>query len=307
MLVDDMKNHLYSINPEQATVLSHKIRWKIMKLLFQSDQIYAKQLAKKLNVSESKIHYHLDQLRRAGLIESDRILPIKQGRAKLLKPVATGFIISLSNETNFSEESAYTKILMPNFFSSGTFDGKIVVGSAVPHGRYDAISRDGHLVGDLCWYLGSKAANKSNHNIPDHVVTDLDFLKENTRYQSNLILIGGHITNELTAKYNETLKVKFSVYFRENKIIAENKEYKEPSDGLISLFRNPKNSKKWILILAGVRSLGTKATIYSIVNDCNELFSDKDEFVTIIKGDLNGSKQISRVTGLLTKGINEET
>jgi hypothetical protein len=302
-----MKSHLYNINPEQAVVLAHKLRWKIMKLLFQSDQIYAKQVAKKLNVSESKIHYHLDHLRHAGLIESEGILPIKQGRAKLLKPVASGFILSLSNETDLFEESTYTKILLPNFFSSGTFDAKIIVGSSVPHGRYDAISRDGHLVGDLCWYLGSKAASKSNHNIPNHVVTDLDFLKENSRSQSNLILIGGHITNEMTARYNEVLKEKFNVYFRENKIIYGSKEYKEPSDGLISLFRNPKNSNKWILILAGVRSLGTRATIYSIVNDCIELFSDKDEFVTIIKGDLNGNKRVSGVTGLLIKGINEET
>ena len=98
---DAMKNHLYNINPEQATVLAHKLRWKIMKLLLQSDQIYAKQLAKKLNVSESKIHYHLDQLRCAGLIESEGILPIKQGRAKLLKPVASGFLLSLLTKLIF--------------------------------------------------------------------------------------------------------------------------------------------------------------------------------------------------------------
>lgn len=298
-----MKRFLYPINPEQAMVLSHNLRWKIMKLLFQDEPIYAKQLAKELNVSESKIHYHLTQLRRVGLIELKGYRPIKQGRAKLLRPIATGFILSLLNDHSLSEESTFTKIFSSKFFSSGTFNTKIVVGSSVPHGKYDAVSRDSHLVGELCWYLGSKAIYKSNQHIPNHIITDLEFLAENSRNQTNLILIGGHITNELTAMYNDILKSKFNVCFSENKIVSENNNYVEPSEGLIALFRHPKNANNWILILAGVRSLGTRATIYSVVNDCVELLSDEDEFVTILKGNSNKNNQISGVTGLLTKGI----
>jgi DNA-binding transcriptional ArsR family regulator len=298
-----MKKNLLSINLDQALVLSHKLRWKIMQALLQDEPIYAKQLAKKLDVSESKIHYHLTQLRRTGLIEIKGTRSIKQGRAKLLRPVATGFVLSLLTENTTSEQSTFNKLFLNRFFSSNSFNTKIVVGSSVPHGKYDAISRDGHLVGELCWYLGSKTVFKSSHNISNYVVTDIEFLLNNTNTKTNLILIGGHITNELTAKYNDVLKHKFNVYFSENRIISENNDYMEPSEGLIALFRNPDKVNNWILILAGVSSLGTKATIYSIINDCVDIFSDEDEFVTVLKGRVNKKQQISGITGLFTKSI----
>ncbi|MHA1940860.1 MAG: hypothetical protein ACW97P_03950 [Candidatus Hodarchaeales archaeon] len=55
---------------------------------------------------------------------------------------------------------------------------------------------------------------------------------------------------------------------------------------------------KWILILAGVRSLGTRSAIYSIVNDCLEVFSNEDEFVSVIKGEINSKDQITGVKRL---------
>ena len=77
----------------------------------------------------------------------------------------------------------------------------------------------------------------------------------------------------------------------------------EPSEGLIALFRNPDNVNNWILILAGVSSLGTQATIYSIINDRVDIFSDEDEFLTVLKGSVNKKQQISGITGLFTKSI----
>jgi len=96
-----MHSSLYFINNAQALVLAHELRWKIMQLLIKNQPIYAKQLAEDLELSESKIHYHLTQLREAGLIEFEGIRPIKQGRAKLLKPVASQFQLSLL-ETHLS-------------------------------------------------------------------------------------------------------------------------------------------------------------------------------------------------------------
>jgi len=40
-------------------VLAHNLRWKIMQMLIENQPIYAKQLAEELEMSESKIHYHL--------------------------------------------------------------------------------------------------------------------------------------------------------------------------------------------------------------------------------------------------------
>ncbi|MHA2289198.1 MAG: ArsR/SmtB family transcription factor [Promethearchaeota archaeon] len=299
-----MKNSLYSIDPSQAMILAHRMRWKIMKLLIQDEPIYAKQLAKELDVSESKIHYHLTQLRKAGLIELEGLRSIRQGRAKLLRPVATNFILSLLNHRSEIHESVFNKLILPRFCPSEIFEAQIVVGSSVPHGRYDAISRDGHLVGELCWYLGTNLVSTSRHPSPNLVVTDLNYLSEKSNIKNNLILIGGHITNELTAKYNKTLKEKFNVFFTENKIVAGELEFSDPNQALIAIFRNPIDKEKWILILAGVRSLGTRSTIYSIVNDHTEILSDENEFVVILKGDLTEDNQISGVTGLLTKSLN---
>ena len=300
---NNVKNSLYSIDLVQAKVLAHRLRWKIMKLLLQDEPIYAKQLARELNVSESKIHYHLTQLRKAHLIEIEGLRSIKQGRAKLLRPVATDFILSLLNNRSESLKSVFNKLFFPRFCNPDSFEGRIIVGSSVPHGRYDAISRDGHLVGELCWYLGTNLASISQLPPSSLVATDLNFLTEKFVEPSNLILIGGHITNELTARYNKTLKEKFNVYFTENKIVSGEREFSKPNHALLAIFRNPVNTEKWILILAGVRSLGTRSTIYSIVNDHIEILSDESEFVTILKGDLTNDNQISGVTGLLTKSF----
>ncbi|MHA1993501.1 MAG: ArsR/SmtB family transcription factor [Candidatus Hodarchaeales archaeon] len=299
-----MNNSLYSIDPSQAMVLAHRLRWKIMRLLIQDEPIYAKQLAKELNVSESKIHYHLTQLRKAGLIELEGLRSMKQGRAKLLRPIATDFILSLLNNRSELHETVFDKLIFPRFCTSEIFEAQIVVGSSVPHGRYDAISRDGHLVGELCWYLGTNLASTSQSPSSNLVVTDLNYLSEKSDKHNNLILIGGHITNELTAKYNKTLKEKFNVFFTENKIVAGELEFSDPNQALIAIFRNPIDKEKWVLILAGVRSLGTKSAIYSIVNDNIEILSEENEFVVILKGDLNEDEQISGVTGLLTKSLN---
>jgi DNA-binding transcriptional ArsR family regulator len=301
----NMKSSYYLINNYQAVVLAHDLRWKIMQMLIKNQNIYAKQLAEELKVSESKIHYHLTQLRKAGLIEVEGIRSIKQGRAKLLKPVASQFQLSLLEKPPSKKENFFSRVISPFFCKQSVFNTHIIVGSSLPHGKYDATSRDGHLAGELCWYLGSHVFKGDYSGISNLVLTDLEYmsLKNNSSNNGNLILIGGHITNEMTALYNEKLKDKFSVFFSENKIIVGGKSFKDPEDGLIAVFRNPEDSKSWILILAGVGSLGTRATIFSITNESPEILNKEDEFVTILKGVFNKKNQISGVTGLLTKGL----
>ena len=300
-----MESSFYFINNTQASVLAHDLRWKIMQILIKKQPIYAKQLAKELELSESKIHYHLTQLREAGLLEFEGIRSIKQGRAKLLKPVASHFQLSLLEKPLFMKETFFSKVLAPYFYKQSFFNAFIIVGSSIPHGKYDAISRDGHLAGELCWYLGSNAFTRIDKNISNLVLTDLEYLtlKKSFTNNKNLILIGGHITNEITALYNEELKEKFNVYFSENKIIADGKSYKEPENGLLAVFKNPKDQKSWILVLAGVGSIGTRAAIFSIINECLEVTRDENEFVIVLKGKFNKKNQISGVIGLLTKGL----
>ncbi len=288
-----MVQHVNRISPKEAQILAHDIRWKIMELLSRDELIYAKRIAETLQLSEQKVHYHITQLRNAGLLVPNGVRSIKRGRAKLFKPVATQFLLSLSKYE--SHETAFDKIILNKFFQKGQFSGTIIVGSAEPHGKYDAISRDGHLVGELCWYLGNHSPLQKGDYIPQYITTDLDHKKFNNKKKTNLILIGGHITNTVTAHHNAVLKSKFDISFIENQIVSGQDEFSHPAHGLIALFQNPKSPDFWILILAGVRSLGTQAAIFSIISDRCDLLGKGTEFATVIQGE---SKDGLRIKGV---------
>lgn len=273
-----------------------------MQHLSSDEALYAKSIAKILKLSEQKVHYHLTKLRDAGLIVPTGVKPIKRGRAKLFKPIANQFILSLANHGAVNDETAFNKVISSAFCKSGIFIGKIVVGSAEPHGRYDAISRDGFLTGELCWYLGNHLS-KQKGSMPNYVTTDLLFNKTMRNKKTNLILIGGHITNTLTAHYNTVLKSKFDIYFSENRIRSDNRDFSHPAHGLVALFRNPDAQKFSILILAGVRSLGTQAAIYAIVSDYCEMLGDGMEFATVLQGESQDGIHITGVTKVKSKSL----
>ncbi len=296
-----MVQEVKQISPQLAQILAHKIRWKIMKMLVNEEMLYAKRIAAELGLSESKVHYHMNKLRTAGLISQTGTQMIKKGRAILFKPVANQFLLSLLDNDAYFSKTAFN-IIFKNFIHNGNFRGKIITGSAQPHGRYDAISRDGYLVGELCWYLASHIRFQNKNFIPNMVLTDLEYEKLNPRKNDSLILIGGHITNTLTAYYNETLlKSKFGIYFSENLLTNGTITFSNPEHALIALFRNPSNKSEWVLTLSGVRSLGTKAAIYAIISDYCEVFNDDSEFVTIIKGESSDGTHIDGVVEVLRK------
>jgi DNA-binding transcriptional ArsR family regulator len=301
MVVSKMSGNIYKISPRIAQVLAHDIRWQIMELLSTDESIYAKRIAETLEISESKVHYHLTQLRDAGLLTPVGTRAIKQGRAKLFKPVASQFLITLHENDFITDKTSFDCIFSRNFCDQGKFVSKIVVGSSQPHGKYDAISRDGYLAGELCWYLGNHLPLPKDFFVPNYVITDLDFEKSNHKNKTNLVLIGGHITNTLTAHYNSVLRKKFKVHFVENQIVSGNTAYSSPEHGMIALFRNPDQESRWVLILAGVRSLGTKATIFSIITNQCDLFHEETEFITIIKGKCSDWGKINGITKIISK------
>jgi hypothetical protein len=166
---------IYPINPKKARILSHKIRWKIMELLVNDETQYAKSIAKTLGLSEQKIHYHIALLRDEGFLTPTKVVPIKRGRAKLFRPVSSNFLLSLEKNILNLSETAFRIIFEKEFVDKGQFNGKIIVGSAEPHGNYDAVSRDGYLAGDLCMYIGNHLPLQKGITHRHYVTTDLDF------------------------------------------------------------------------------------------------------------------------------------
>ncbi|MHA2223814.1 MAG: ArsR/SmtB family transcription factor [Candidatus Hodarchaeales archaeon] len=296
-----MPNHLTQISPKKAQILTHDIRWQIMELLSKDELLYAKRISEILEISEQKVHYHLTQLRDAGLLIPIGVQSIKRGRAKLFKPVARQFILSLASLATPNSETAFERVISKNFCQHGQLSGKIIVGSAEPHGKYDAISRDGYLIGELCWYLGNHLPLQKEGISLSQIITDVDYEKIKTDHKNNLILIGGHITNTLTAHYNKFLKKKFDIQFIENKIVSGNEEFSSPTHGLISLFRNPQDPEYKVMILAGVRSLGTQAAIFCITSDFCDSLSNKHEFATILQGKSRDGIRVNKVTKILSK------
>jgi predicted transcriptional regulator len=93
--VIQLVRNTYEISPKKAQILTHNIRWQIMELLSSDETLYAKSIAKILNLSEQKVHYHLTKLRNAGLLVPTGVKPVKRGRAKLFNPIANHFMLSL--------------------------------------------------------------------------------------------------------------------------------------------------------------------------------------------------------------------
>jgi hypothetical protein len=129
----------------------------------------------------------------------------------------------------------------------------------------------------------------------------VDYDPYHLKERTNLIILGGHITNTLSAYYNSILEDKFGVCFVENRIMVGKKAYANPENGLIALFRRPDSKKHWILILAGVRSIGTKATLYAITSDCTDVLEDSPEFVSVIAGESKNGKTITGVKKIDSK------
>ncbi len=291
------------ITPKKARILSHNIRWKIMELLINDETLYIKSIAKTLGLSEQKIHYHVTLLRDEGFLIPTKVVHIKRGRAKLFKPVSSNFLLTLGKKIPSLSETAFGILFEKEFVDQGQFNGKIIVGSVEPHGNYDAVSRDGYLAGDLCLYIGTHLPLQQGITHNHFVCTDLDYIPRNRNHRENLIIIGGHITNILTSQYNNVLKSKFDINFLENRIVGIKNEFTQPTHGMIAKFKNPLRKNSWILVLAGVGSLGTRAAIHSIIFDCCEILGSEDEFISIIQGESKDGVHISGVKGLIKKSV----
>ena len=127
----------------------NKLSWKILQILSEKE-IYPMEVARKLNVHEQKVYYHIRKLAKAGAIKVVREEEKKGAVAKYYKATfpAMGVELPFGHQklnrfpiTNIDEK---TKKFLRPLVKDSTFDGKIVVGSPDPHGPFKAKARDGH-------------------------------------------------------------------------------------------------------------------------------------------------------------------
>ncbi|MEM1657458.1 MAG: S-layer protein [Candidatus Jordarchaeales archaeon] len=275
-------------------------RVRILKALAE-EPMYLRKLAEKLNMKEQAAHYHLTVLKNAGLIEVSKKEEVRGAVAKYYSTKfnsislvfnKNGIKLSPPQVLNIRRE---VMIFLEPFITNGRFDAKIIVGSPDAHGPYRAQARDAHYAIELAAFIGSISSS-----ISDEIVK-LDTEVRDEDLKSNMIVIGGPVTNMVSYKINDTLPIRFELK-EQNRIFSSitSRTYYEDSCGIIVKAVNPFNVNSKILVLAGKRFQGTKAAVLAVTKYLNKV-AENNSFnpsipARVVMGyDLNGDGIIDDV------------
>ena len=290
-------------NVTDIRILSNSIAWKIIELL-SIKAMYPAQIAKELKLFEQTVYYYIRKLVKIGAIEQVGTSLIRGGTARLYSTSSTSFGLELEGDEKELEASNYSQkqkrknipYVLKEFYEDNSFYGLIVVGAPDPHGPYKSSSRDGHYAVHLSFYLGTLCDSLSGFIVK----LDVDAKAEKDTDNINLILIGGPGTNIVTSEFNKYLPIQFNEdNYWSGLIDKSGRIFNMDNHGLIAKINNPYNKDKKILVLAGVRSIGTKAAVIALTNYGNKIFDkymNDDELALVVQGfDMNSDGKIDHV------------
>jgi hypothetical protein len=287
---------------EQLRILSNPTAWKIMQLL-STRPMYTAQVAKELKIYEQSAYYYTRKLNSIGALDEVGTVLVRGGTAKLFRSSCPSFGI----EMDWGEKRSYISIDRENkrqyikdffgdFITNDSFNGLIVVGAPDPHGPYRSSARDGHYAVQLAFFLGTFT------NIPSEFVVklDADAKAEKVLDGRNIISIGGPGTNIVTAEFNKYLPIKFNESNFWAGLVKDSHEiYNLDSQGLIAKIRNPYSNRGSIIVVAGVRSIGTKSAVIALTNFSEKIlksYQNKKEWAIVVQGfDMNSDGKIDHV------------
>jgi S-layer family protein len=291
-------------NVTDIKILSNNIAWKIIELL-SSKPMYPAEVAKELKLYDQTVYYYIRKLARIGAIEQVGTRLIRGGTARLYSASSHSFGLELEGNAEKLESPNYTKYekrknipdILKEFYENNSFSGLIVVGAPDPHGPYKSSSRDGHYAVHLSFYLGTLSESYTSGFI---VKLDVDAKAEKDIDNRNLILIGGPGTNIVTSEFNRYLQIKFNEdNYWSGLTDQSGRIFNMDNHGLIAKINNPYNKDKKILILAGVRSIGTKASVIALTNYGNKISdnsSTDNQLALVVQGfDMNADGKIDHV------------
>ena len=297
------KKILFFDNVTDMRILSNSIAWKIIELL-SIKAMYPAQIAKELKLFEQTVYYYIRKLVKIGVIEQVGTSLIRGGTARLYSTTSTSFGLELEGDEKELEASNYSQkqkrknipSILKEFYEDNSFYGLIVVGAPDPHGPYKSSSRDGHYAVQLSFYLGTLCDSLSGFIVK----LDVDAKAEKDIDNINLILIGGPGTNIVTSEFNKYLPIQFNEdNYWSGLIDKSGRLFNMDNHGLIAKISNPYNKDKKILVLAGVRSIGTKAAVIALTSFGNKIFDkymNDDELALVVQGfDMNSDGKIDHV------------
>lgn len=307
-LVNEKNGRFYTKNvellcdPKMLRCVCGIAGWNILKALSEKPS-YPCEIAKKLKIGEQIAYYYIRQMEKSGIIKIHSKSERKGALAKYYVPTASAFAIELPfgdeelAEFPMKRESKKLAGFMYPFVASGKLDACVVVGSPDPHGLHQVRARDGHYGIDLAILLGQLSA------MPDEFVTRLDIdIRAENRYNNNLIIVGGILTNVITAEVNKYLPVRFDTEtFPFRKIVSEQtgKSYTEDNCGFIAKIPSPFDKEKHIMVIAGNRYGGTKAAVLGLTRHYEtvlEKYGGEDNWGCVVQGlDVDGDGKIDSV------------
>ena len=286
--------------PSEMRILSNPIAWKIVNLL-AGRPMYPAQIAKELKIYEQSAYYYIRKLLTIRAISQVETSFVRGGTAKLYKTEFAAFGIEMNwgekkFETVNGKINRNVQTFFEDFIDDGLFNGTIVVGAPDPHGPYRSSARDGHYAAQLAFFLGSFCGLPQNFVVK----LDVDAKSEKISRTENIISIGGPGTNIITSEFNRYLPIRFDeTNFWSGLIAPHGRTHTLDNHGLIAKIRNPYSEKVNIVIIAGVRSAGTKSAVIALTNYGNEIlkkFNQENNWALVVQGfDMDSDGKIDTI------------
>ena len=292
-------------HPERLKLVLNTLTWKILRMLSQ-EEMYPMEVAKRLDIHAQKVYYHMRKLEKAGAITKVREEESKGAIAKYYKASFPALGIELpfgSRKQNTlippMIDESLQRFLSPVLRGS-LFDGKIVVGSPMPHGPFKTSARDGHYAAYLSFFLGRYA------DLPDEFSIKLDVdVKAEKEEKNNLILVGGPGTNLLTQEINTHLPIQFDMRSSEHGFLLgglisrkTGRIFTADTIGLIAKIVNPWDTAKRVIVFAGNKAVGTKACVLALSKFWKKVLTKycDGDFAKVIQGfDLDGDGKVDSI------------
>ena len=274
-------------NPGLLSILSNDLALRIIKELGKSP-VCPMDLARKLNVHEQKIYYHIRNLEKLGLIKVIRREERVGAIAKIYSPVSSTVSFKLFEGKCIKERKTRATELefLKPFIQDGKFNSLIIVGSPDPHGKYKAPASDGYCAIDLGMFLGQFLKD------PSFPYYKLDTQVRDEDLKKNIILVGGPKTNMIAEEINKRLPIYFdySEELLEWNIVStlSKNVYREPQIGLIVRIPSPFNEGKEILIFSGKGFKGTRASVLAFIKHLKKVVkgnsADPTKIANVVRG-----------------------
>ncbi len=300
------KETLIIDDPLTFTLAMNPLRYKILQQLCTQD-MYPAELAKQLNASQQNVYYNVRKLLEVGLIGVTGGKKIRGGQAKLLRTKADAILLELNPNQSDKEVQQIpigtiggngTQEVISKFFQgfikNNYLQARFVVGSPDPHGPYKASARDGHFTVHLAHFLGQHSLNSFDFTV------SLDVEVFARKPKNPLIVVGGPLTNLVAKKVNDYLPVQFTEAQPFGLVSKKTgRTYVDDTIGMICKIKDPDNSRREIITLAGVKRAGTRAAVLALTNFHDKILTGSLEspFSRVVEGiDISGDGQVDSIS-----------